>query len=231
MPRTARVIVPELPHHIVQRGHNRNAVFVEERDYRYYLDTLSEWKTLLGVAVYAWCLMTNHIHLVLNPGLDGNSIGLLMKRLAARQTRYVNKYENRSGSLWDGRYKSSPIQSDSYLLQCCRYVELNPVKARMVRRPEDYPWSSYRTKIGLEASEVLDLDPKYLDMKNPKTQYKRFVEQGYSEQEHRLIRDRVQSNGLTGDGAFVEEIEQRVGLRIEHRSRGRPRKVLPHNML
>jgi REP-associated tyrosine transposase len=109
VPRKARIILPNTPHHIVQRGHHRKAVFIEASDYQIYLDTMQEWKEALGVAVYAWCLMTNHVHIILNPGSDPTSIGLLMKRLAARQTRHVNKFENRTGSLWEGRYKASPI--------------------------------------------------------------------------------------------------------------------------
>lgn len=147
MPRKARVIVTNLPHHIVQRGHNRNAVFVEHHDYQYYLESLREWKTALGIKVYAWCLMTNHVHLILDPGEDRHAIGLLMKRMAGRQTRYVNREEGRSGTLWEGRYKASAIQTDRYLLQCCRYIELNPVKAALVSRAEMYAWSSYRARV------------------------------------------------------------------------------------
>ncbi len=138
MPRIGRVVAPNMPHHVVQRGHNRNAVFVDNGDYCYYLDTLENWAQQLQVKVYAWCLMTNHVHLLLDPGDDIKSIGLLMKRLAGRQTRFVNKQENRTGSLWDGRYKMSIVDSDEYFLQCCRYIELNPVKAKMVIRPADY---------------------------------------------------------------------------------------------
>jgi len=224
MPRMARVIVPNLPHHIVQRGHNRKAIFVDQHDYQYYLDTLLEWKHELGVKVYAWCLMTNHVHLILDPGDDRLAIGLLMKRLAGRQTRYVNRHENRSGSLWEGRYKASAIQTDSYLLQCCRYVELNPVRAAMVSRAENYPWSSYRSKIGLGKSPILDRDPCYARMSRPAEQYGHFVGQGLSDEEYQFIRERVQRNGLTGTGAFIEEVEERIGLRIEHRRPGRPRK-------
>ena len=138
MPRIGRVVAPNMPHHVVQRGHNRNAVFVDDGDYSYYFDTLREWIRILQVKVYAWCLMTNHVHLILDPGDDIKSIGLLMKRLAGRQTRYVNKQEHRTGSLWDGRYKMSIVDSDQYFLQCCRYIELNPVKARMIIQPENY---------------------------------------------------------------------------------------------
>lgn len=222
MPRRARVIVPNTPHHIVQRGHNRSAVFVGDQDYQYYLNTLREFKKELEVKVYAWCLMTNHIHLILDPGPNTKSIGLLMKRLAARQTRYVNKYERRTGSLWEGRYKASPIQTDAYLLQCGRYVELNPVRAAMVVEPEDYPWSSYRAKVELEASAILDTDPCYQKLQHPSEQYRAFVAQGISDEECALIRSRVARNCLTGDGKFVEEVERKTGLRIEYREPGRP---------
>ncbi|MEH6516465.1 MAG: transposase [Halioglobus sp.] len=212
------MIVPNLPHHVVQRGHNRNAVFVEDTDYQYYLATLEEWKTALSIRVYAWCLMTNHVHLILDPGEDRTAIGLLMKRLAGRQTRYVNKQERRSGTLWEGRYKASAVQTDSYLLQCCRYVELNPVKAAMVAKAEAYPWSSYRTRLGLEYSAILD--PMPLAYSVP--EYQRFMGQGITPEENRFFLERLERNGLTGDGAFVDEVERRIGLRIETRAPGRP---------
>jgi len=136
MPRRARIILSNTAHHIVQRGHNRQAVFIEDADYQYYLRTLREWKEELAIKVYGYCLMTNHVHLIIDPCEDRDNLGKLMKRLAGRQTRYVNYLERRSGSLWEGRYKSSPIETDTYLLACCRYVELNPVKAGMVKRTE-----------------------------------------------------------------------------------------------
>jgi len=220
----ARVIAPNMPHHIVQRGHNREVVFLEEADYQYYLETLKEWRRALAIKVYAWCLMTNHVHLVLEPGTDTSSIGLLMKRLAGRQTRYVNKQERRTGSLWEGRYKSSIIETDSYLLQCCRYVELNPVKARMVVQAEDYPWSSYRAKVGLEDNELLDFDVMYQSLGNHSEDYRRFVEAGIDSKEQEFIQQRLESNTLTGSSAFVDEIESRVGVRLEYRKPGRPNK-------
>ena len=125
MPRCARLVLPNCPHHIIQRGHNRQVVFVGDDDYLYYLDNLQEWKSELECKVYAYCLMTNHVHLVIDPGDAPENLALLMKRVAGRQTCYVNKLEKRSGSLWEGRYKSSPINANEYLLACCRYVELN----------------------------------------------------------------------------------------------------------
>ena len=145
-----------------------------------------------------------------------------MKRLSGRQTRRVNQLEGRTGTIWEGRFKLSPIDTDEYLMQCCRYVELNPVKAALVTKPELYLWSSYRSKIGLEDSRILDEDECYLGLNNPKLDYQQFVESGVSEQESEFIRNQVSRNQLTGGVRFVEEVERRQGIRIETRGRGRP---------
>lgn len=217
-----------MPHHIVQRGHNRKAVFVEADDYHYYLENLQEWKLALGVKVYSFCLMTNHVHLVVEPSADCASISRLMKQLAARQTRRVNKLEGRSGSLWEGRYKISPIQREQYLLQCCRYVERNPVKARMVVHAAQYPWSSHCARIGQAELPWLDLEEAYLALgatpAECRQRYRQFVSQEASPGETALIRQGVSRNQLTGNAAFIDEIELRLGVRIEHRGRGRPGK-------
>jgi len=157
MPRRRRIAVANYPHHIVQRGHNRRPVFVTDRDRHSYLDTLQEFRMELALKVYGYCLMTNHVHLIIDPGGDAANLGLLMKRLAGRHTRRINRLECRTGTSWEGRFKCSPIESDRYLLACTRYVDLNPVRAGMVARPEDYPWSSYRERVGLV--EPLNLDP------------------------------------------------------------------------
>ena len=143
MSRKASILVPNCPHHIVQRGHNRKAVFLSDEDYLFYLENLKEWKIKLGVRVYVWCLMTNHIHLLVEPLEKPEMLSELMKRLAGRQAAYTNKQEKRSGSLWEGRFKASPVQRDSYLLSCIRYIELNPVAASMgstsYNRLRDWP--------------------------------------------------------------------------------------------
>lgn len=136
-------------------------MFVEDQDCQYYLDNLIEWKADLNLRVFSYCPMTNHSHLIVGDNDQVGCIGSLMKRLAGRQTRWVNKMEGCTGSLWESRYKVSPIDTDAYLLQCCRYAELNPVKARMVRLRQDYPWSSYRARIGLEECKWLDMPPTF----------------------------------------------------------------------
>ena len=150
MPRMGRVVLLGYPHHVVQRGHDRKTVFAQEVDCRRYLEDLRELKEMYEVKVFAYCLMTNHVHLLLQPEGSPAGMGRLMKALAARMTRYRNKLEKRSGTLWESRYKSSAVQSDEYLLSCCRYIELNPVRAQMVMDPADYPWSSYGERMGQE---------------------------------------------------------------------------------
>ena len=226
MPRKPRVLVPHCPHHIVQRGHNRQVVFLADEDYQFYLDNLKEWKERLGIKLYAWCLMTNHVHLVLEPGEDAGTVSLLMKRLAGRQAAFVNKQEGRSGALWEGRFKASPIQRDAYLLACCRYVEMNPVRAGMVAGPRQYRWSSYRERMGLAGRDLLDRDACYLALADGEVQrrerYQSYMRQGASDQEIALLRSAWARNQLTGNRHFIDEVEQRIGQRVEWRGRGKP---------
>ena len=225
MPRTARVLLPNYPHHIVQRGHNRQVVFAQEHDFQYYLNNLRECKSAHVIKVYAYCLMTNHVHLILEPGEDAAAVGRLMKRLAGRQTRYFNRQENRRGTLWEGRYKSSPIQTDAYLLACCRYVELNPVRARMVAAPEQYRWSSYSERIDMPQGEWLDQHNCYIALgrtpRERQAHYSKFVSSSISDRELGLIRQSVQRGQLTGGETFIDAVERIIGRRIEHKAPGR----------
>ena len=235
MPRRPRVVLPNHPHHLVQRGHNRQAVFVEDSDFLFYLSTLREWKNRLACRLHAYCLMTNHVHLVVDPGDDPHRLGKLMKRVAGRYTQFVNRIEGRTGSAWEGRYRSSPIDSERYLLACCRYIELNPCRGGLVARPEHYRWSSYREKIGVRPWIWLDPDMCYLGLGDSTAArhraYEALVLSGCQKgsvpssaesEETRLIRVAVSRGQLTGDRSFVDEIERRVGRRIECRGQGRP---------
>ncbi|MCB2173782.1 transposase [bacterium] len=192
MPRQARVVHANYPHHIVQRGHNKQQVFIHTMDYRFYLKNLREGKVELGCKVYAYCLMNNHVHLVIDPGASPSSLAALMKHVAGSQTRYFNARFNRSGSLWEGRFHSTPINNDRYLLACCRYVELNPLRAGIVRDPVEYRWSSYRRKIGFKSDDWLDFDPLYLDLgltpEERGANYRTWVRQTASEEEQQFLR-------------------------------------------
>ena len=226
MPRSGRVVLPDTPHHVIQRGHNRQVVFTAHADYLYYLENLAQCRAKFGCKVFAYCLMTNHVHLVIDPGEEPRALGRLMKRVAGRQTRYVNRLENRTGSLWEGRYRSSPIQTDGYLLACCRYVELNPVRACLTGTAGDYRWSSYAGKVGAKYDPLIDPDPCYLALSDDPAgradRYRRWVDQAIPEGEWAKIRRAVRRGQLTGEDRFVAEVEQKLGRRIEDRGRGRP---------
>lgn len=226
MPRMGRVVLPNYPHHVIQRGHNRQAVFAGDDDYLRYLADLWDLKDEFDVQVYAYCLMTNHVHLLLVPGESVTGMSRLMKALAARATRYRNKLERRSGTLWESRYKSSPVQTDQYLLACCRYIELNPVRARMVSSPDDYCWTSFRQRMGIDKQCWIDFDPCYLGLAptevDRRKRYSQFMREAVPDNEWDLIRQAVQRGQLTGNNKFVDEVEQILGKRVEFRAQGRP---------
>ncbi|WP_417811119.1 transposase [Thalassospira alkalitolerans] len=227
MPRTGRTIVPNFPHHIVQRGHNRQTVFASDADFQHYLDDLRTVSQALEVKVYAFCLMTNHVHLLLDPGAHPDQLAKLMKTLAGRMTRYRNKLEGRSGTLWEGRFKSSPVQLDSYLLECCRYIDLNPVRAGMTAHAKQYPWSSYPYRTAEGAHNWLAPLPGTKHWGTGPTRQKRyadFVAEGVSPERYDQIHTAIQRNQLTGTQQFVDEIARIIGKRLEQRGPGRPRK-------
>ncbi|MGK0160038.1 transposase [Pseudomonas mosselii] len=228
MPRGGRVLLPHCPHHIVHRGHNRQVVFAQDTDFQRYLADLRELKDAFGVKVYAYCLMTNHVHLLLVPDDACAGLSQLMKTLAARATRYRNRLEGRTGTLWESRFKSSIVQSDTYLLACCRYIELNPVRARMTVEAGDYPWSSYSIRMGAaKRQNWLDDNPLFEALGGTeelrRKHYAEFVRQAISDEELSLIRDAIQRGQLTGSSRFVDEIAQITGKRIERRKQGRPK--------
>jgi putative transposase len=143
MPRTARLIVPDLSVHIVQRGHDGNDCFFEDADYHAYVDLLREFVPRCACSLHAYCLMTNHVHLFLTPH-TANSCALLMKNVGQRYVQRVNARRERSGTLWEGRFYSCLVPTEPYALACYRYVDCNPVKPGMVKHPDEYRWSSYR---------------------------------------------------------------------------------------
>ena len=222
-------MIPNTPHHVMQRGHNRQVVFSSEEEFQYYRENLTIYKKQFGCKVYAYCLMTNHVHLIVNPGNNLESLSLLMKRLAGRQTRYVNKLEKRSGSLWEGRFKSSIISSREYLLACCRYIDLNPLRAGLVNDPKDYLWSGYNHKAGGIVDTVLDLDSNYRALGNTlqerQSAYKEYVTQTIPDEELHLIRLAIQRNQLTGSDRFRMYLEKKHKVVISNRGQGRPKKA------
>ena len=227
MPRTARIVLANTPHHVFQRGHDKQPVFFEQDDYESYLRILRKWTGEFGVKVYGYCLMTNHVHFVLDPGSDVQSLAKAMKRVAGKFTRRINRLHDRTGTLWESRFKSSPIQTTEYLLACCRYIDLNPVSAGMVTHPGEYRWSSFRQKTGDPASTWINLDDCYIALGKTANQrkktYAKFVTEGNPARgEIDVIRRALRSGQLTGNDQFVDEVEKKTGKRIERRRPGRP---------
>ncbi|MHB8355039.1 MAG: transposase [Burkholderiales bacterium] len=163
MPRHARFLIPGVATHVIQRGNNRSPCFYEEADYRYFLKHLGEQAGAHGCAIHAYCLMTNHVHLLLTPG-HRDSLSGLMKALGQRYVLYINRSYERTGTLWEGRYHSGMMKDEAHVLCCYRYIELNPVRAGMVDRPEQYRWSSYRANAGGTRNPLLTGHPNYMDM-------------------------------------------------------------------
>ncbi|MDZ4098125.1 MAG: transposase [Methylophilaceae bacterium] len=160
MARKPRFNIVGNPQHVIQRGNNRQATFFAEEDYRFYLDCLTEAAQKYAGDIHAYVLMTNHVHLLITPG-QPESISRLMQSVGRRYVQYINYTYKRSGTLWEGRYKGSLIQSERYLLTCMRYIELNPVRARMVKHPEDYKWSSYRANALGATDELISQHTEY----------------------------------------------------------------------
>lgn len=225
MPRRARVVLPNVPLHLIQRGNNRQVCFVADEDFRVYLDWLHEYAGKTGCRVHAYVLMTNHVHLLVSAGQE-DAPGALMKALGQRYVQYFNRTYRRSGTLWEGRYRSCLTQAEDYLLACQRYIELNPVRARMVEHPAEYRWSSYRANAQGEASSLLDPHAVYLALgATPEARQASYRELFRYELEPGLvdeIRRATNGNFALGNARFSAEVAAMLGRRVTPRQAGRP---------
>jgi putative transposase len=227
MPRYARCAIANVAYHIIHRGNNKQAIFFCDDDYQYFLEKISEGKEKYRVKIYSYVLMSNHIHLLIESNV-AEDLGKFMKFIAQMYTQYINYFYGRTGTLWEGRFKSSPVSIDNYLLACCRYIEMNPVRAGLVSAPKDYRWSSYCGKIGKREDKILDFDVWYnsLGDNNLERQkkYQEWFKESIPEYEWKLIRECVNKSGVFGNEKFKEQIEKATGRKMEIRERGRPKK-------
>lgn len=225
MPRRARQYIPELPYHIVQRGNNREVCFIEPENYQFYLELWQELSVKYQVAVHAYGLMTNHIHFLVTPKAD-DSISRVMKTVGSRYAQYINKKYKRTGTLWEGRHKSSLIQSERYLLTCYRYIELNPVRAGMVDQPEEYKWSSYGANAWGDSS-WLTAHYEYLrlgsDIVARAGVYRELFRYQLNNTDIDNMRKSTHYCQPLGDERFGEFILQQYGVQSGQMHRGRPK--------
>lgn len=144
MARPPRLSLPSYPHHVIPRGNNRQDIFFAAKDYVVFLDCLRAAKRKCGTRLYAYVLMTNHVHLLIEP-VQAGDVGRFMQSVGRRYVRYINEAHERTGTLWEGCFKSAVVSRDEYLIMCSRYIELNPIRAGMVLHPRDYRWSARKS--------------------------------------------------------------------------------------
>ncbi len=227
MARLLRVAPIGVPQHIIQRGNNRQACFAGEEDIKAYLHWLKELSKKYRIDMHAWVLMTNHVHLLCTPWQE-NAISQMMQSIGRLYVRYFNHtYLRSGGTLWEGRFKSCLVQSDRYLLELYRYIELNPVRANMVDEPSDYSWSSYAINaLGVE-SELQTPHPEYLALgateEERQRNYRELFKVHVSVELLKDIRNSINKGLALGDERFALEIEALTKRRVAARKPGRPR--------
>ena len=225
MPRKPRFDLPDVPVHVVQRGNNRQPVFFSDADRRAYLEWLGEAAERYGCAIHAYVLMTNHIHLLATPPTVG-ATSRMMQYVGRYYVPYINRAHGRSGTLWDGRYKASLVDSDRYLLVCQRYIELNPVRAGLAKAPADYRWSSYAANAQGVFDALVRPHPTYNMLgATPaarRSAYRALFEDALDPAGVEDMRRAVQTGTPLGGAAFRARIETALGHRIGLMRRGRP---------
>lgn len=228
MPRKPRFYLPDVPAHVVQRGNARQAVFYDDSDYASYLEWLVEGAERFGCVVHAYVLMTNHVHLLLTPK-NVQGIGRTLQHVGRKYVTYVNKTYGRSGTLWEGRHKGSLIDSERYALACSRYIEMNPVRAGMVKTPGAYRWSSYRRSALGDGVDWLQPLGEYQRLGSTDEERQRVYRDLFGADpmadELEAIRSCVQTGTPLGNERFREQIEKMLGRKVGQSRRGRPRKV------
>ena len=225
MPRKPRFFMPGIPVHVVQRGHSRNPIFFEPGDYAAYLSWLKEGADKYQCAIHAYVLMTNHVHILVTPD-DKAGISRMMQYVGRKYVPYINVSYGTSGSIWEGRYKASLVDEDSYFLTCMRYIELNPVRAEMVKSPSAYRWSSYHTNgLGVH-DKVLTMHSLYKGLgrtaEKRREAYVSLFKAHVDDGELAAIRDCWQSGTPLGNDYFKQKIEEKLKCKVGHARRGRP---------
>ena len=224
MARLPRICLPGIPQHVIQRGNNRQACFGCDDDKAAYAHWLGEYACRHGVAVHAWVFMTNHVHLLLTPQTP-TGVSVMMQSIGRQYVRYFNQAYSRTGTLWEGRFRSCPVEAETYLLTCQRYIELNPVRAGMVGDPAAYAWSSYRANgLGIKA-RLQTPHSLYLSLGNTVDNrckaYRALFEDTVTPSAIAQIRLAVNKGMALGSPDFLQEVEELAGRRAHPEKPGR----------
>jgi putative transposase len=228
MARQSRLILPDQPHHVIQRGNDRQLIFREEEDYQRFLGWLKAAAKFYRVAIHAYVLMPNHLHLLATPN-DDEGLAQMMQKVGRFYVPWFNAKYGRSGGLFQGRFRTSLVDSERYFMACSRYIELNPVRAHLAEAPLDYRWSSYAHHAGVRTDPVVSDHSLYWSLGNTPFQreaaYMELIEQGHSSDELEMISRAVTKGQPLGSDAFKAELERKTQRQILPAKRGRPFKV------
>lgn len=225
MPRKQRFYLPGVPAHVMHRGHNRDPIFFKDADYLEYLKILKKTADKVECKIHAYVLMTNHVHLLLTPAI-GESISLLFQSLGRLYVSYINKKYQRSGTLWEGRHKGNIVESESYFISCMRYIELNPVRAKMVQCPADYPWSSYHANGKGKSNSILTEHKIYsclaVSRDDRLKTYNDLLDIELDRQTLSNIRNSIQSGTPMGSETFKKNVEKILNCHTGYVKPGMP---------
>jgi len=220
MPRIARAVATGFPHHVIQRGNNKEKVFFDKKDREKYLSLLKKYADKWDSPILAYCLMNNHVHLLMKPK-EEESLYKMMQGVTLCYTQYMNRKYKRSGRLWESRYYSCIVDKEIYLWAVARYIEQNPTRARIVKREEDFPYSSARAHIKGIRNEVLGED---LFEEVQRKNYREFIRSGIPEEERNRIRYSTRTGRPFGSETFVKSMGKKLGRKFILMSPGRPKK-------
>jgi putative transposase len=225
MARLPRLTVPGYPHHVIQRGNNRQAIVLSDTDRETLLGLVTENALKHRVALHAYVLMDNHFHLLLSPETE-DGVPKMMQALGRRYVRYFNDTHHRSGTLWEGRYKSTVVQSEAYLLACMAYIDLNPVRAGLVTQAADFVWSSHRHYIGSTQDRRITPHALYWGLGNTpfarEAAYAEMVRNGLAAQQEARITGATLHGWALGDADFVAKLQNCTDRRVTESRPGRP---------
>jgi len=227
MARLPRFVLPGQPQHVIQRGNNKAPIFKQKQDYLFYLEKLAEACGRFGCEIHAYILMTNHVHLLMTPDSE-NSISKTMQSLGRYYVQYFNYRYERTGTLWEGRYKASLLHSEQYLLTCYRYIELNPVRAGMVDHPSDYPWSSYQFNAQGQINPIVSPHTIYQQLGKSKetrqSAYRQLFRHRLSDQTITDIREATNKAWVLGNDRFQTKIAKLTQRQTKPKTRGEDHK-------
>lgn len=230
MARQPRLVLPDQPHHVLQRGNDNQPIFRDDDDHRRFLEFLRESAKFYRVAIHAYVLMPNHVHLLATPA-DEDGLAAMMQKVGRLYVPWFNNKYGRSGTLFQGRFRTSVIDADAYFLACVRYIELNPQRSQLAFDPLEYPWSSYAHHAGVRPDPLITDHAKYWELGNTPFQreaaYIELAQQGMSGQELDAINAAVLKGAPLGSRAFMLELERKTKRQILPAKRGRPFKVKP----